>query len=387
VNLLPKDELRRLMEKDPGLCVSIYMPTYSVGRECQQNPIRLKNLLGQAEERLIATGLRASEARDLLNPARALLENGLFWQRQSNGLVIFLSSELFHTYRLPLDFKELVVVADRFHLKSLLPLFSDDGRFYLLTLSQNQVRLMQGTRYNVDEIELQNIPESLAEALRYDDPEKQLQFRTGPPGERGGQIALFHGHGVGTDDKQENLLRYFRQLDRGLQETLQNEQAPLVLAGVEYLLPIYREANSYPYLINEGVTGNPENMSVEELHEQAWAIVRPLFRQAQQTALARYKRLINSDQASKDIRVIVPAAHYGQVETLFVVVDRQQWGTFDPQTNTIHLHRETEPEDEDLLDAAAVQTLLKGGTVYALEPEKMPDGAAVAAVFRHGYTL
>lgn len=33
---------------------------------------------------------------------------------------------------------------------------------------------------------------------------------------------------------------------------------PLVLAGVEYLLPIYRRANTYPYLLDGGVTGNPE---------------------------------------------------------------------------------------------------------------------------------
>jgi len=42
-----------------------------------------------------------------------------------------------------------VVVSDRFHLKPLLPLLTGDGRFYILALSQNQVRLLQGTRYSV----------------------------------------------------------------------------------------------------------------------------------------------------------------------------------------------------------------------------------------------
>jgi hypothetical protein len=39
--------------------------------------------------------------------------------------------------------------SDRFHLKPLLPLLTGDGRFYILALSQNQVRLLQGTRYSV----------------------------------------------------------------------------------------------------------------------------------------------------------------------------------------------------------------------------------------------
>jgi hypothetical protein len=42
-----------------------------------------------------------------------------------------------------------VVVTDRFHIKPLLPLLSGDGRFYVLALSQSEVRLLQGTRYSV----------------------------------------------------------------------------------------------------------------------------------------------------------------------------------------------------------------------------------------------
>jgi hypothetical protein len=383
MNLLLKSELEILIKNQQGPSISIFMPTHQVGRETQQNTIRLKNLLNEAKERLTANGLRAPEARDLLEPARALLENGLFWQRQSDDLALFLSSELVRTYQLPLDFEELVVVSDRFYIKPLLPLFSGDGRFYVLALSQNEVRLLQGTRYSIGEIELQDVPASLAEALTYDDPEKQLQFRTDPSSGKGAQTALFHGQGAGADNKRANLLRYFQQIDRGLQQTLQNEQAPLVLAGVEYLFPFYREANTYPYLIGAGVRGNPEEMSAKELHEQAWAIVHPFYQRAQQAAVAQYKQLINSGLASKDIRQIVPAAYYGRIETLFVALGWQQWGAFNPQTNTIHFHGEAEPGDEDLLDAAAVQTLLRGGTVYALKPEKMPDKAPLAAVFRH----
>jgi len=45
------------------------------------------------------------------------------------------------------------------------------------------------------------------------------------------------------------------------------KKAPLVLAGVEYLFPIYQEANTYPDLVEEGITGNPENLKPEELHD------------------------------------------------------------------------------------------------------------------------
>jgi hypothetical protein len=388
MNILTRTELRTLTETRKGLCVSIYMPTHRAGREIQQDPIRLKNLLGEAEGRLRAGGLRTPEAQELLEPAEKLLQNGLFWQHQSDGLAIFLSPDEFRYYRLPFDFKELVVVTDRFHIKPLLPLLGGDGQFYVLALSQNEVRLIQGTRYSVSEIDLEGVPESLAAALRYNDPEKRFQFHTSTitPGGKGQRPAIFHGHGVASaDDPKDYISRYFHQIDEGLHSLLQGEQAPLVLAGVDYLLPIYREANTYPHLVDEGIEGNPEELRAEELHEQAWAIVQPLFLVAQKQAAAQYRQLAGaaSEQASNNLRTVVLAAYHGRVATLFVSVGLQQWGTLDPDTKVVQLHKEAKPDDEDLLDFAAVQTLLNGGTVYAVEPEKVPDEAPLGAMFRY----
>jgi len=54
-----------------------------------------------------------------------------------------ISPEVFLYYRLPIEFQELVVVSDQFHLKPLLYLINNDGRFYLLALSQNDVRFLR----------------------------------------------------------------------------------------------------------------------------------------------------------------------------------------------------------------------------------------------------
>lgn len=88
------------------------------------------------------------------------------------------------------------------------------------------------------------MPESLADILRRDDAEKQLQFHTGTSGGGGGgRPAIFHSHGS-EEDLKEDILRYFRQIDRGVEELLKGQRAPLVLAGVDYLLPIYREVRT-----------------------------------------------------------------------------------------------------------------------------------------------
>ena len=380
MNVLTRNNLKLLMETHRGLCVSIFMPMHRSGAETQQDPIRFKNLLREAEERLIARGLPAPQAKELLESAQKLLQGDLFRHHQSDGLAMFLSPGVFRTYLLPFVFKELVIVTDRFHIRPLLPLLSGDGRYYILALSQNKVRLLQGTHYSVNEVSLADVPKNLAETLRDDDSWKDLRMHSAISGGQGTFSSVTHGSEV---DSRENIKRYFRRIDKGLHELVRDERVPLVLAGVDYLHPIYKEVNTYPHLMEAGVGGNPERLSAKELHSQAWTVVRPYFQKAQQEAVDRYKEFAGSERASNRVRKIILAASHGQIELLFVVPDFQQWGTFDPSTDEIHLHKKEKTGDQDLLEFTAIQTLLNGGTVYAVETEKMPDTGSLAAVFRY----
>jgi len=382
MDLLNLEELKALVRQDVGPCASIFMPTHRAGAETRQDPIRFKNLLREAEQGLRALGLRSPQARGLLKPARELLTDSAFWRHQSDGLAVFAADKLFRFYRLPLDFAELMVVGERCHVKPLLPLFMGDGHFFVLALSQNQLRLLEGTRHSVDEIDLEGVPTSLVEALG-EDREKQLQFhtQTQAPG-TGERAAGFHGHDP-ADEAKGRLLRYFRQVNEGLGQVLKDERAPLVLAGVDYLLPLYKEANTYPHLLEQGVTGSPEALTPAELHRRAWEIVQPRFLEAKQAARAQYQELAGTGRTSTNVREVVPAAYHGRVDVLFVAVGIKQWGRLDPDTHSVHLSEEPVPGDEDLLDVAAVQTVLNGGTAYAVQSEKVPDNAPLAAIFRY----
>jgi len=364
-------------------CVSLFMPTHRTGRELRQDPIRLKNLLRDAEEQLVAGGLRTPEARELLRPAQQLLDESLFWAHMSDGLALFLGPEVHRRYRVPLPLEEQVAVADRFHVKPLLPLLTGDGHFFILGLSQKSVRLLEATRHSVDEIELESMPTSLAEALRFDDLEKQLQFHTRAP-ERGDErAAMFFGQGPGGEVEKERLVRYFRQVDRGVCELLHGEQAPLVLAGVDYYFPLYREANNYAHLFPEGVSGNPEGLLAEELHRRAWPLVAEYFQRAEDQALAQYRQLAGTGRTSVDLPEILHAAHQGRVETLFVVQGIQQWGDFAPERQQVEFHAEPGPGSQELLDLAAIRALAAKGSVFVLDRSRMPESGIVAAIYRY----
>lgn len=378
-----RDDLKALLDHPPGRCVSIFLPTHRAGSGVQENPIRFRNLVREAERRLGDAGLRTPEVGRLLEPLLGLLEDGSFWQHQGDGLAAFRAEDLVRTYRLGVPLPEVVVAADRFHLKPLLPLLTDT-RFYVLALSQNQVRLYRGTPQTLAEVPLGGVPTSLAEALKYDDPQRQLQFHTGAPAAGGRRAAIFHGHAV-QDNAKDNVLRFFQLVDAGLHAHLRDERAPLVLAGVEYLLPLYRQANHYAHLVDGGVTGNPDGVSAQALHARAWPLADAVFRARREAHAARYRALAGTGLASSVLADVLPAAHQGRVELLFVAAGEERWGTVDAQRGIVRVRAQPEPGDEDLLNVAALQTLVRGGTVYAVEPAEVPGDArdGLAAVFRY----
>lgn len=383
-----QSDFRTLMEQHNDPSISMFLPIFREGMETQQDRLRLRNHIRAAENHLLLDNLRSTKIEQLLQPVRALLEDEPFWLRPGDGLALFRSPDMFRTYWLPTSFKEQVVVTDHFYLKPLLPFIVDDERFYILALSQNAVRLLQATRYSVSEVDLPAaVPTSLAEALKYDESENELQYHSSSSGvlrgKSGRRATIFHGQGVGTDDSKEHILRYFQQINHGLHNLLRDEKAPLVVACVAFLFPLYREANMYPHLLDQVVPGNPDRLSAGTLHRQAMAIIEPYFLRGREEAAARYRDYAGTRLASCTAREIVPAAYLGRVESLFIAIDQELWGTFHPTTNMVHLHCKARYQDDDLLDVAATQTLLHGGSVYAVEQANIPGGELLTAVFRY----
>lgn len=375
--ILTKNDLLDLIQRRKDTCVSIYLPTHRVGADTQQNQIRFKNQIREAAEKLAASGTRPQEAEALLAQAQDLLRNTPFWKQQSDGLAVFLSPDFFRFFRLPVEFPERVVAAERFYIKPILPLFSMGGRFFVIALSQNKIRLLQGARNCVSEMDAGGLPKNLAETVKYDVSEKQVRSQ---PAARG---SSFHGHGGWTDESKDNLQRYLQQIDRGLRSSLKDERAPLVFAGVEYIFSMYREINSYPQLVEKAITGNPEGLSNEELGRQAWNLVKPFYLKAQDEALAQYRQSAGTGLASGNIAEIVPAACHGRIGLLLAAKGKEQRGTFDPRNSEVTLIEKPGPGVEDLIDLAAVHALLNGATVYTINPDRMPGGESIAALFRY----
>lgn len=389
--ILSTTELKTLVEQPTGHCVSIFLPTHIAGPNIQQDPIRFKNLVSQAEAELVENGMRRADAEKFLQPAKDL-DQPDFWRHQRDGLAIFIADNFFQYYRLPLNFEELVVTGKRFHLKPIMPLLSGDGRFFVLGLSLNKVRLFEGSRDRIMEINLnslEEVPQSLQEAVyAYEEAENQSHFADkgtiSPGGAPGSDPGVLHGRGV-DEDMDEKMLRFCSDINKGLQEFLNDKQSPLVLAGVEKLVAYYKEINSYQNILDQYIEGNPDVTDLETIHQQAWDIVSPHFQEAQVETAQRYAEFSgnNPEQASKDLEEIVKAAYYQRVDSLIASVNQHRWGHFDPESNSVEVHDTEQPGDEDLIDFAAVHAALNGAPVFIVPDHELPDDTPATAILRY----
>lgn len=378
MNLLPASDLAELLEERPGPCVSFYFPIAPDTTRRPQGLPRLRRLLSRTGARLAADGLDEAAVMSLLRPLEDLLADSFFWNTREEGVAIFRSPGFTRAFQLPRAFPERWTVGDHFFLKPLLPLVAQDDPFYVLALSQNEVRLLAASVHKVERPAVRNLPASLTAALGEQKTAQNLQHHTASPGP-GGRPAVFHGR---EEETKEELRRYLRQVESAMRKFLAGRKAPLVLAGAEPLVSIYREISGYANLAGPAIPGNPERLADEELRDRAWRLLEPSFRELRRRAAERFGDLAATRKVSCDVKEILPAALHGRVGTLFLACDADLWGRLDAEEK-VEVHPVPETGDEELLNAVAIFSLRQGGTVYGVDRSEVPGGGALAAVYRY----
>ena len=378
--MVTQDTILSLLEEAKNPSVSIYLPTHVKGEEVKQDPIRFKNLLNKAEQELKEHEIAPEAIESLLEEPWKLLDQPMFWQHGDKGLAVFITEDDFEYYRVPLNFKEQVMVEDHFLITPLLPMLTLDGTYCILAMSQKKMRLLKCTRDSVEEIAFEEAPTSMEEFLKYDVNEKNLQHHSG---QGGGNTAIFHGQGGADDTNTQEIINYLKHVENEVTSVLRKRNDPLILAGVSEAVAEYKKVNHYSRLMDDAVTINPDPLSNEEVNKKGWKIIKSYFLKSMYSDIDRFADLTGSDKQSDNLSQVVEASYYGKVDALFVPIGEQSWGWFDQDRDTVHHSAEQQNGEHDLINMAAIKTLTQGGSVYALEKEDMPQEKSIAAIFRY----
>ncbi len=374
--MFTRSDLSTLLTADPALGISIFLPTHVLGSEVRQGPIRLKNLTAQARDDLVSTGLERAEAEAFLAPATALIEDYRFWQHQNHGLALFLDGGEPRCYRVPLPLAERVVVGPGFHVRPLLPVLEADGAFLVVTITADQVRLCEASRFALVEDDAADLPRSLDEVLGEADYQNPLQASpVARPNT--GSISISQAQVYGDSPaewRKGRLVEFARRVAAALQQHVAANPTPIVLVADAEIGGHIKQLGTLGPLLAGVVETNPEAMDDRELHDAAYAVMRPRLDAARTAAAERFATLRgNRDaRAVTGIDDVMTAAHQGRIDTLLLVEDETVGGRVAEFTATA----------DDVLEAVAVQTLQHGGAVHLL-PEKELSHPPAAAILRY----
>ncbi|MDT7827437.1 hypothetical protein RQM65_02010 [Pricia sp. S334] len=383
MKLITKKDVEALDTIRAENCVSIFIPTHRAGEGVNdgKDALKLKNELKAIRHKLSAS-MGPVEVDKWVAPVQDLLNDTGFWRQRSDGLALFLCDGFFKKFTLPVYFEQFHYMGNSFYLKPLMPMFTGDGTYYVLALEQNYVKLYEQTRHSITDVEIDDlVPASLQDKVGHDYEPKNLQYRG--LGDSQGR-AMYHGHAEADRGRQSEIARYFRAIDKGLKTLLRDETAPMILATHDYLYPIYQRENTYAHLSEDFISTSPSNVNKFDLHEMAWDKVAPIFNRERVEKIKEFKEHEGSGKTSSSISHVLPKALGGQVEVLFVENRMDLWGVYNSETNEVRVDEKSTPNNECLLNRAAITTFLNGGSVYLLEKDEMPNShSRVNALYRY----
>ena len=365
-------------------CLSLYQPTHRHYPDNQQDPIRFGNLVKALETSLLR-GLSKDAVRPLLEPFLALAGNRAFWSHALDGLAVLAAKGVFRVYKLQRPVPELAVVADNFHTKPLLRIVQSADRYQVLGLNRKEIRLFEGNRDALDEIEPDpGVPRTIAEVPGKEPTEPQLTVAAyGGIGE--GHVAMRHGHGSRKSQIDIEAERFFRAVDRGiLEHHSQPSGLPLILAALPEHHPMFHAVSHSPFLMDEGIDVHPDALSsVDELRERAWRVIEPRY-------LARWAALVEEfgNARSKGLgehrlAEVAKAVVGGRVATLLIEARREIPGRIHAATGEIEFGDLAHPQMDDVLDDLGTLARKMGGHVVVFPAERMPVTSGVAAIYRY----
>ena len=356
----------RTVRADP--CISIYLETTPVTQQIDASRIALRNLAKSAFAKLEAADFDKLRLAHMAEEIDVLAGDDEFWRLQAHSLAVLIAPDVIRTFRLPNRLTTMIQVSDRFHLKPLLRAITFSNSAFVLTLSENAVRLVQVfADLPPREINVPNMPEDASSYVSRENNNRGL-----------------HNPRIqGSEGQKMRLAQYVRAVDGALRPVLSGLQTPLILAATQPLSSIFTSINSYPGLLPDVIAQSPDRLTLSELASAARPVLDKAYARDVANLKALYEDRAGNGRATTDLADTARAATFGAVEALLVDIDEVVAGRIDEESGTITYAGEPEVDNYDVIDEIASRALLSGARVLGVRSDDIPGGALQAAVLRY----
>lgn len=359
-----KLDIMQILSHKEYPCLSILLPTHRYSGENQQDPVRVKNLVTDATNRLIEEfGKR--EAGDLLARLNDIVEH-IDYRNTLDGLAIFVNKNVAKKYYLFFTINERVVIDSSFAIRDAVFAMKRSHRYWVLVLSEQPTRLYDGYLDTLAEVEDYGFPFT----------------HSGP----GGATKLPGGKGINISaHRDERDRQFFRGVDQALGEALKKDPLPVIVVGVDRNLAFFDELSANKTHIVGTLKGSHDSTTPPELAKLVWPLVQEHCATQRAAVLEKLCDSIGQNKYAVGFDEVWKIAREGRIENLLVEEDFYVPAMPDALgINPRPVEDSTIPGvHDDAIDQIIEQVLITGGLVTFYESDRLKDHSRLAAILRY----
>ena len=277
--------------------VTITLPTYRTSPDNEKDPIRLKNLLSEAVNRL-QTDLGKRETAELVTKLEHLADS-VDHQHNLDGLIIMASADFAGVFKVPYRLPERIAIDDNFLTRDIVFAMNRTPLYWVLVLSQKPTRLYLGRKTDLTEVREFGFPHE------YKGPGEGVTVKMG----------------VGANPSREidrALEAFMRDVDASLLNAVKEGPFPVVLVGVAPNLAHFRAVTRNENFIMKEIEGGHDSLSEHDLGALVWPHAREALHESRQDILQELEQAIGQQKTVSDLNEAWQAAQDGRVETMLV---------------------------------------------------------------------
>jgi hypothetical protein len=358
--MITRQDLKELQAITKIPALSLLLPTHRTSPDNKQDPIRVKNLVKEATDRL-SEEFSTRELEPLLKNLDELVED-IDYDYALDGLALFVADDFAKKFYLPFTVPKRVIIDQSFATRDLVYGLHRAQRYWVILLSQNASRLLAGVGETLAEVNNKDFP------LQMEGP----GATTAPPGEVDSAY---------VDDRHR---RFFQSVDRAFTAYAADDTLPIIVGGVIRQISFFQEVSQYTSQIAGTITGNFDSVTEAELMPQVWPIVQEVRAQKRADALAALDTAMSEKKVASSLEEIWQLAHEGRGQLLLVENGYRISAKVDDKGG-IQVVDEKGGTDvmDDAVDEIIEAVLDKGGEVMLMDDEALADYDRITLTLRY----
>ncbi len=359
--MLSRSELRSFQSHRDYPSVSVLAPTHRTAPSNKRDPIKVKNLVNKAIDRLHGEFAKR-EVAAVVNNLHELVRK-VDWEHTLDGLALFASRTKSATVSLPFRVKPRAVIDETFATRDLVYAFNRASPYRVLLLSHT-VRLYDAWTTVLDEYTAKPFP----------------MVHRGP----GGASKLPGGPGVNRSAVRDDAHRkFFRTVDDAVEAVQKANPLPLVVVGVERNLAFYQEVVRNAGAIVGQLAGNYDTTSPTALGKLVWPLFQAGATARRTEALVQLDSAVGVNRHASGIDQVWRAVVGRKCRSLLVEKDFKYPADLSPEGDRLLRYSGVGAAAlDDAVDEAIERVMDAGGEVFFYDPGTLDVHQRIAAVLR-----